>query len=211
MALGARRDTEQDKHGVQRHRAALQHRLEHVALDLLHGHDDAEHDERRRRTLRHEGDEHRESTRDERAHDRDEATEEGDDTQGQGQGHVEDDETDSDEDRVDEGHDRLGADEARERVPRAGEDLGEVRAGALTRDQTHPRQESVTVLDEEEGQDEAQHERHEDTADRRHAGEHSGRDDVTGLGDLVVDRADCVVDLLLRNVERRALDPLLNL
>ena len=61
---------------VDRDEAAHQERLQHVALDLLHQHDDTEHDQRHDDAVVDQRDQHRHRAGDEGADDRDEGAEE---------------------------------------------------------------------------------------------------------------------------------------
>ena len=191
---------------MQIHGLRLQHRGQDVALDLLDHDDEHQHQDRGGHAVGDQGDDDGDEAGGERTDDRDEAGEERDHGQHQRQRHVQEPQAQADENGVDQGHQRLRADESAEGVPGAGHDLGEVPAQAAARDGAQPGQEVATVLDEEEGQHEHHHEGDGDAADDADALE-NGVGDVAGtflhpVGGLV----EQVEQLLVLDVERRALE-----
>ena len=93
----AQGDREQHHGGVQVHRLRLQPRGEHVALELLHRHDQGQHDQRTGQTVGDQGDQHRDGAGHERTHDRDEAGEEGQHRERDRQRHADEQQPDADE------------------------------------------------------------------------------------------------------------------
>ena len=125
-------------------------------------------------------------------------------------GHAEDPQPQADEERVDEADQGLLADELRQGRPglvgQRGHVAGHPRAG-LRRQPRHP---ARAVLQEEEDQHQREHQVQQAVADDRGAGERVPRDVLRVVLDRVDDRVDGVADLVLAEVERRALQPLLD-
>ncbi len=187
---------------------ALDHGLEHIALELLHHHDDRQHDQRVGQSVRHQGDENRDEAGEQRTHDRHERGDERQHGQRQHQRHTHDPEAETDENGVEQADVGLGAHELTQGVPatrRHGGNIGGEPAGQLTRE---PRQEPGAVLEheehEEDGQDCGDH-----TVDHRaHAGDDRGdhaADAVLDTGGRGVERAG---DLVVTDVEGRPGGPL---
>jgi hypothetical protein len=153
---------------VQLERVAQHDRLQQVALELVHGDDDDDHDDRGGEVVRHERDERREDARDGRADDRHERADEHHERERQRERHAQDEESRADEDRVDERDGRGAADVAAEHlralVAHAHGALAAAAAERAEEEGPDPR----PVLDEVEEDDEP---------------EHRARDDLGGGGD----------------------------
>ena len=196
---------------MQVHRLRLQPGLQHIALQLLHRDDDAQHDERVDRTVGHERDQHRQAAGDERTDDRHKATDERDDGQGVGQRHPHDDQTDADQHSVDEADHRLRADESAEGGPHPLGHYRQVRPGGSADVAAQPRQEPRPVLEEEEGH----HDRGEHGDQRRrrraHPGEHPGGDLGAARVEPIGDRRHRRIQLRFTDVQRRTTEPVADL
>ena len=180
-----------------------------MALQLRDGDDEYEHHDGVGDTVRHQGDEDGDRACGDGADDRDEAGEEGQDDQHERERHLQDEQADADEDGIDEGDHGLRADEAGEGYPGAAENLGEVVAPGRAGGTAHPGEELGAVFEEEEGEDKADHAGRDDLSGSGDAADHAGGDGVDLGACLVEEFVDGVVDLLGFDVQRRALDVVL--
>ncbi len=191
------------------HRAALDQRLEDVALDGLDGDNDAERPQGRAEATVGEGDQDGDGAGEEGPDERDVGAHEDQGAEPGRTGDPEDEQADGDEERVDQGDQGGAAHEAGHRVegPLGALDDGlrapggQVRADDLAG--------AVAVPEEEEDQGEGQHAAGGDLGGQAQAGEHAvgdGRDERIGLAlgvgqrvpDLLADGSEPVGDPVAR-------------
>lgn len=176
--------------------------------ELLNRNDKDENGQSRREPIRHKRDQHGESSRRERTDDRDESAEESDNGQRARERHTDSKETEADKEGVNKADDRLGADEAAECLPAPGKDFREMPAHTAAGDTTHQRQETLTILEKEEREN--QHRHH---GDHRGGGGRSSREgrlcDGAGLPLNPVGRGvNKVVELFVLDIEGRPREPI---
>ncbi len=157
----------QDHGGVQGDGTLHDGGLEQVGLDLLDGQHDQGHDQCGLDALVREGDEDGEEPGHEGADHRHERPEEDQHGQWQHQRYVQDEQADTDADRVEQGHQRGPTDEPRQRDPAPLARCAQVVEVLRRGDASEPVDDLLPVLDEEE----QQHQR------QRHGGEPLGHGD----------------------------------
>ena len=200
---GAGGDREQDHRGVQVDGAALDDRLEEVALQELHPDDDGQGREPDLPSAVRERDEHGEEAGDERADERHERAHEDEHGEGEGERHAEQPQADPDQRGVDRRDERRPADEAAEHGPGPSPCTvdGRPRPGCKAPQDPAPERGAVA-------QDEVEH------GDRQHqAGDeaHACLDARSGVaGDLLPgfsQRRPQVLRSIQREIERLVLEP----
>ncbi len=195
------------------HGAALDQRLEDVALEGLDGDDDAERPQRCAEPAVGEGDQHGDRPGEEGPDERDVGAHEDQRTEPGRAGDPEDEQADGDGEGVDQGDQRGTAHEAGHRVegPLGAQDGGLRAAGRQVG--ADDLAGAVAVAEEEEDQGEGQHAPGGDLGGQAQAGEHTvgdGRDERIGLAlgvgqdvpDLLADRPEPVGDPVARLRER---------
>jgi len=165
----ARGDGEDDHQRVQRDEPALDHRLEQVALHLLHHDHHDEHGEGPPGAAVGEGEQHREQPGDHRADEGHEGQDEGEQADRQGAGHAEDRRPGPDEDRVDRGDGRRAVHVALELLPGVAPRAVGEGLGAFVEESQEPTPHHVSVpQDVEEGEEHEEGSRHRLERHRRH-------------------------------------------
>src|SRR4029453_5488874 len=192
---------EDDHHRMQGDRPAQHQRGQQVTFELLHQHGEADHEQGGRHPLGGGGGQGGQDAGHEGADQGQERGHEGQEGQRDDQGDADDGQPDADEDGVDQPDGGLAAQVAADRGGRAGADLAQVVLAVPAGEVEDPAGEALGVLDEEEGQEEAEEQPGDDLTDQGHPLDRAPGEPGGVLGEALAGLVEVAVEVLLAEPE----------